>query len=244
MTAHRDVPASPEGPTDADAAAVAWNERYAVGCPVLAFPGSRDGRALNTRTRSAAWVMGGHSAVVMVEGYAGGIALSHVEPIPRSPEGPDEELREAESLTPIQQAAKLSLTDGDLAHLRWCDPWFMPCGRCGKVPVNPPPCAPLLTAEREDAATWRDAYEERYRQHKARADRLARLAQSGASLARLLGYLLAQYERAVDIHAQVRMDTDEDRDLHAHAVEQLRRAAALVRAALVRAALSDPEATP
>lgn len=29
--------------------------------------------------RSKAWVVGGHTAVVKVTGYAGGIALSHVE---------------------------------------------------------------------------------------------------------------------------------------------------------------------
>jgi hypothetical protein len=54
--------------------------------------------------------------------------------------------------------------------------------------------------------------------------------------AELLAYLLTQYERAVSIHAQVRMDTDEDRRLHADAVTALRRAAEPVARYLDRAA--------
>lgn len=57
-----------------------WNRLHAVGTAVLAFPGTRDGRSLKTRTRSEAWVMGGHTAVVLVDGYPGCIALTHIDP--------------------------------------------------------------------------------------------------------------------------------------------------------------------
>jgi hypothetical protein len=55
-----------------------FNAACPIGTPVLAFPGSRDGRALMTTTRSTAWLVG-PEPVVMVEHYAGGIALTHIE---------------------------------------------------------------------------------------------------------------------------------------------------------------------
>lgn len=55
-----------------------FNAKHDVGTRVLAFPGSRDGRALMTRTRTPAWYVGSKPCV-SVEGYAGGIALSHIE---------------------------------------------------------------------------------------------------------------------------------------------------------------------
>lgn len=81
-----------------------FNARYPVGTPVLAYPSVRPehpvavryrqaveaGRArkaesdpckrLITRTRSKAWILGHGEPVVMVDGYAGGIALTHVDP--------------------------------------------------------------------------------------------------------------------------------------------------------------------
>ncbi|MEU5496111.1 hypothetical protein [Streptomyces griseofuscus] len=83
-----------------------WNQRYPIGTPVLAYPGVRpdhplaiavrqrqtDGmhvdlgdadlcRALTTVTRTPAWNLGHGDPVVSVEGYAGGISLTHVVPI-------------------------------------------------------------------------------------------------------------------------------------------------------------------
>jgi hypothetical protein len=63
-----------------DPVAVAWRERSTVG---------RTGKSadadpveqLDTVTRSAAWTLGHGDPVLMVEGYAGGIALTHVDPI-------------------------------------------------------------------------------------------------------------------------------------------------------------------
>jgi len=40
-----------------------------------------DGTTLETVTRSAAWMLGGHSAVIMVEGIAGAYSLDRVTTI-------------------------------------------------------------------------------------------------------------------------------------------------------------------
>ncbi|WP_326700242.1 hypothetical protein OG909_24920 [Streptomyces sp. NBC_01754] len=50
-----------------------WNARYPV---------TRDDEALTTVTRSRAWTLGHGAAVVSVEGYSGGIRLTHVDPAP------------------------------------------------------------------------------------------------------------------------------------------------------------------
>jgi hypothetical protein len=65
-----------------------WKERYPIGTPVIAYPGFRPehpaaktlgARRLETRTRSRAWTLGHGEPVVSVEGYAGGIALTHID---------------------------------------------------------------------------------------------------------------------------------------------------------------------
>jgi hypothetical protein len=63
--------------TDADR----WNARYPVGTPVAAYPGARWDEPLRTRTRTPAWTLGHGAAVVSVDDYAGGIALTHVDPL-------------------------------------------------------------------------------------------------------------------------------------------------------------------
>jgi hypothetical protein len=65
----------------AQAEADRWNETYPEGTPVRCWSGVREGAGRLSRTRSRAWVTGG-SAVVSVAGYAGGIALTHIEPHP------------------------------------------------------------------------------------------------------------------------------------------------------------------
>ena len=68
-----------------------FNARYPVGTPVTYWPGLREGTGRESVTRSAAWsTLSGH-AVVCVEGYAGGIALTHVAPSPSSPTEPEQE---------------------------------------------------------------------------------------------------------------------------------------------------------
>jgi hypothetical protein len=59
-----------------------FNRHVPEGTAVLYWPGERAGEGRTSRTRSEAWLLGGHTPVVMVEGYAGGIALTHVCPIP------------------------------------------------------------------------------------------------------------------------------------------------------------------
>jgi hypothetical protein len=56
-----------------------WNTLYEVGTPVVAYPLSREDEPLRTRTRTAAWTLGHGAAVVSVDGYAGGIALTHID---------------------------------------------------------------------------------------------------------------------------------------------------------------------
>jgi hypothetical protein len=62
----------------------AWNEANPAGTPVLFWPGEKTGPGRPSRTRTEAWVMASGEPVVMVDGYAGGIALTHVEPIEAS----------------------------------------------------------------------------------------------------------------------------------------------------------------
>ncbi|MFD9930180.1 hypothetical protein ACFWZK_29085 [[Kitasatospora] papulosa] len=70
-------------------AADRWNALYPVGTPVTAYPGCRpedDPKCTQivTRTRSAASVLGGHTAVVWVEGHSSCISLTHVDPRPET----------------------------------------------------------------------------------------------------------------------------------------------------------------
>ena len=57
------------------------------GTRVRYWPGAREGEGIESRTRSEVWTLGGHTPVVMVEGYAGGIALTHVRVLPPAEKG-------------------------------------------------------------------------------------------------------------------------------------------------------------
>lgn len=59
-----------------------WNQKHPIGSKVMRYKiidPLEDGN--ETKTRSEAWVMGGHSAMVMVEGVSGGVCLESVVPI-------------------------------------------------------------------------------------------------------------------------------------------------------------------
>lgn len=57
-----------------------WNRYHPVGTLVRYWRMDRRGEPSGTgKTRSRAWLLGGHSAVVLIEGTSGGIALSHVD---------------------------------------------------------------------------------------------------------------------------------------------------------------------
>ena len=53
-----------------------WNERYDIGTPVNVK--LDDGSIKETRTCSVAWMLGGHTAVIMLEGISGGYSLRRV----------------------------------------------------------------------------------------------------------------------------------------------------------------------
>ncbi|MFE2556026.1 hypothetical protein ACFXGT_08310 [Streptomyces sp. NPDC059352] len=59
--------------------AAEWNAQYPEGTHVIAYPMTRADRPVVGRTRSRAWTLGGHTPVVLVDGEAGGIALTHVD---------------------------------------------------------------------------------------------------------------------------------------------------------------------
>lgn len=65
---------------NADAEAEGWNKKHPVGTPVRFWPGVREGDGRLGATRSAAWRLCDHASV-LVTGYSGGIALTHVEPL-------------------------------------------------------------------------------------------------------------------------------------------------------------------
>lgn len=75
-----DETTSPGPQFDEAASAVdAWNASHPKGAPVRYWPGIREGEGVASTTRSAAMVLGGHTAVVWVEGRGDCIALTHVE---------------------------------------------------------------------------------------------------------------------------------------------------------------------
>ena len=60
--------------------AAEWNEKHPIGTEVTFWPGAREGDGRISKTRSSAWDVCGQP-VVLVKGYAGGIALTHVVPL-------------------------------------------------------------------------------------------------------------------------------------------------------------------
>lgn len=64
---------------DAEREAAIWNDLVPVGSPVCYWPGFREGDGIWSNTRTKASVLGGHTAVVWVEGRGDCIALTHVE---------------------------------------------------------------------------------------------------------------------------------------------------------------------
>jgi aconitase B len=81
-TAEKDAPrrAWPVGGVAGEVAQ--FNDLVSVGTPVLYWPGARVGPGRMSATRTRAWLLGDHTPVVMVEGFGGGVALTHVCPIP------------------------------------------------------------------------------------------------------------------------------------------------------------------
>lgn len=56
-----------------------WNAAHPIGTPVTRYKLINPlAEPVETKTRSEAWVMGGHSAMVMVDGKSGGVLLESV----------------------------------------------------------------------------------------------------------------------------------------------------------------------
>lgn len=73
----------PPSPKKQNEQVMAWNEKYPVGTPVTVR--HDDGTLSETRTCSQAWLLGGHSAVILVDGIAGGYALHRISPSQQKP---------------------------------------------------------------------------------------------------------------------------------------------------------------
>lgn len=81
----RPAPTQVHATTEPDGGAVGqFNDLVPVGSEVVYWPGEREGEGRPSKTRTEAWLLGGHTPVVMVEGYPGGIALTHVMPTPEA----------------------------------------------------------------------------------------------------------------------------------------------------------------
>lgn len=61
---------------------LANGDRLPVGTPVLYWPGARVGEGRPSVTRTPIWKMGSGTEVVSVDGYPGGIALTHIQTRP------------------------------------------------------------------------------------------------------------------------------------------------------------------
>ena len=67
----------------------AWNAENPVGTSVRYWTGLREGEGVHANTRTEASVLGGHTAVVWVDGEGAFIALTHVERVDGEPSDRD-----------------------------------------------------------------------------------------------------------------------------------------------------------
>lgn len=68
-----------KSPSEHEADVACWNAAHNVGRDVTVLMDS--GEKKTTKTRSEAWLMGGHTAVIMLEGISGCYALERVLPV-------------------------------------------------------------------------------------------------------------------------------------------------------------------
>lgn len=59
----------------------AWNAMHPPGSKVRYYPVAGRGQHTDTITRSEAWIAGGHSIIVLIQGKAGGVSIAHLERI-------------------------------------------------------------------------------------------------------------------------------------------------------------------
>lgn len=96
-----------------------WNRRHPVGTTVTYRPGGHADEEFISRTRTPAWVAGGH-AVVSVYGHPGGLPLAYVSPLPN-----------ATPITPgeLQQISERAQAAGDEDALRLIEAYTEAAGR-------------------------------------------------------------------------------------------------------------------
>ena len=72
---------STKGPRAQQEIVDAWNAKHPIGTPVTRYKLINPlAEPVETLTRSEAWLMGGHTAMVMVEGQAGGVMVESCKP--------------------------------------------------------------------------------------------------------------------------------------------------------------------
>ena len=97
----------------AERSCTAWNNLYSVGTRVRLYLGmlGDEKNSIETVTRSQAWVMGGHSAMIMVQGKTGGWSLTHVRPLLAQSQHPQGEIAAALALDQDTAAQIASLCE-------------------------------------------------------------------------------------------------------------------------------------
>jgi hypothetical protein len=72
----------PPGPKALEHIVKLWNSKYPVGTKVQVRKVLTDVAFIETVTTSEAYVLSGHSAVIMLKGISGCYALTHCSPVP------------------------------------------------------------------------------------------------------------------------------------------------------------------
>jgi hypothetical protein len=70
----------PKSAAELEAECLRWNAEHPIGTEVIYHPVIGQAKGTKTKTRTGAYVMSGHTAVLFVEGHAGCVALDAVEP--------------------------------------------------------------------------------------------------------------------------------------------------------------------
>jgi hypothetical protein len=55
-----------------------WNAKNPIGTAVYYYPTLKDKTPKQTKTRSKAWIISGHSTMIMIDGVSGGVSLDHI----------------------------------------------------------------------------------------------------------------------------------------------------------------------
>lgn len=94
-----------------------FNAAYPVGTPVLYWPGARRGIGSRSKTRTPAWEMNSKDTVVSVDGYGGGIALTHIEVLPVIPEPTIESIIDDIVALPNENSFPMAFSRASAAHV-------------------------------------------------------------------------------------------------------------------------------